>query len=364
MRRAEIQSPRGDLTIRNYEEIPAAPVNGLVVKTSFCGICHSDLHMWERSNEGHAQFPAVLGHEIAGEVYSLGPKTDTVDEELEIGDRVIVYPWIGCEKCEECRDGFSNLCAIRSLEIGFGRDGGYSSHVVVVHRRFAVKVPSELSLSKACMLPCSGLTTYNAVSKIRPSIEQAVAKKGKASLMIVGAGGLGLWCLQMARQLLPPQTKIISVDIDEKKLEIASKNGAHDTVLWQLPGKEGAVAEEEELIRKTREKGYFGGIDGIIDYVNSSVTTKRDVCTLKKDGTMVLVGLFGGELPLDLPNVVRQELHIHGSYVGSREQLISILKVAEKLKPPPVTLYKLEEVPKAWKKLFEGTAVGRGIIEF
>lgn len=372
MKRAEIMTLKGPLTVRTYDTIPKPPPKGVVVKTTYCGICHTDIHLLEddfsiggnkkfrMSDIPTYKFPIVPGHEIGGIVHSIGKDVDKGGEQFEVGDNVLVYAWIGCEKCGVCDAGEGNYCKEITTSHGLGTDGGYSEYVVVSKKDFLVKVPDKIPMSIACMLPCSGLTSYNAVTTVAPTIEKAVQRKGKATLLIVGAGGLGLWCLQSARAYLPKATKLLVADVAEEKLQNAMKHGADDTVLWE------PSLGVKEVAEKTKGKSNDGDIDAIIDFVNSSETTERGFGSLKKGGAMALVGLFGGSLSLPLPVYALNLYQIFGVYVGTMQQLRDLVALVAKagLMPPNMSYVKLEEAAETLEKLKRGQISGRAIIKF
>ncbi|XP_039255066.2 alcohol dehydrogenase-like [Styela clava] len=356
MKRAVIRVPKGSFVVETSNNIPVPPENGAIVKTKFCGICHSDLHMWEKEI---VPCPSVYGHEVSGELYALGDKAEIVN--MNIGDNVMIYPWMGCGKCDECTEDKDNLCNIRTHEVGCGADGGYSNYVSVPDTKFLIKVPDSIPMDVACLLPCSGVTTYSAIRKLRPYIEKI---KRKSSVLIVGAGGLGLWCLQWAKICLPDRVKIVCADINMDKLKVASEHGADDVICWSTQKEERLVSDEDitkELMEKTN-----GGFDGVIDVVNSSMTSKRAFSALKRNGTHVMVGLYEGSMSIPLRPMVLTMKRILGSYVGSIQELNELVKMIEtrKVKPPPIIPYKLEEIETAWVALKSGKMPGRGVIRY
>ena len=118
--------------------IPKPPPKGVVVKIHYAGVCHSDVHLWVNKYKladdnivpfnvacPKYQFPRVLGHEIAGEVYSIGDAECKGAPKLSKGDLVLVYPWTGCGTCEPCTKRRENLCAdSANCAYGIGKDGG------------------------------------------------------------------------------------------------------------------------------------------------------------------------------------------------------------------------------------------------
>ena len=133
-----------------------------VVRVEACGVCHSDLHIWQgyfdlgdgeriRIADRGMQLPFTLGHEVAGTVEALGPGSG--GHGVAVGDRVVVYPWIGCGECAVCRRGEELLC-LKPRIVGTWKDGGYSDRVLVPHARYLVPfgdLPIEVRLH-LCLL--------------------------------------------------------------------------------------------------------------------------------------------------------------------------------------------------------------------
>nr|XP_039270068.1 alcohol dehydrogenase-like [Styela clava] len=289
MRRMEIPRSKEPMKLKVFGTIPEPPKGGVIVKTAFCGICHSDVHFFDDEFEvgggtflktkdiiPNWEYPIVLGHEISGTVQAIAKDADN-KENLKVGDRVIVYPWLGCSDCGYCNGEQANICCGTPSYIGCcGPIGGYSEYIEVAEPKYALKVPDNIPLDVAAMLPCSTLTGYNAVSKVKPTVERFMNAQGKATLLIIGAGALGLWCLQTARAVLPRGTRIIISDISQPKLDNALAHGADDTVLWD------PSLSKEDVINKTKAKGSDGSVQAVIDFVNSTETSARAMGALSK----------------------------------------------------------------------------------
>src|SRR5262245_24943975 len=143
-------------------ECPQPVGTEVLVRVDRCGVCHSDLHLQDGYfrlgpekkldvRSGRA-LPFTLGHEIAGTVEGIGPQADSI----RAGDRVAVYPWIGCGSCPACRRGEENICAA-PRHLGINVEGGFASHVLVPHPRYLIE-HDPLPASIAAILMCSGLT--------------------------------------------------------------------------------------------------------------------------------------------------------------------------------------------------------------
>jgi propanol-preferring alcohol dehydrogenase len=129
--------------------------------------------------ERGATLPRAIGHEILGRVAKLGPEAEGV----QVGDRRIVYPWIGCGHCRRCRVGDDNLCP-NQRSLGVMQDGGFGSHVLVPHPRYLVD-PGDVDPAVAAIFGCSGITVLGAIRKAMPF-------EPDDPIALVGAGGLGL----------------------------------------------------------------------------------------------------------------------------------------------------------------------------
>ena len=185
----------------------------VLVEVTHCGVCHSDLHFWEGSydlgggrtlllSDRGVSLPRAIGHEILGRVAALGPEASGV----AIGDRRIVYPWLGCGMCRQCRAGQDNLC-LKQRSLGVMQDGGFGSHVVVPHPRYLVD-PGDVDPAVAATFGCSGITVLSAIRKVMPLAPDD-------PVVLIGAGGLGLAAIGMLRAM--GHEAIISVDISAEK---------------------------------------------------------------------------------------------------------------------------------------------------
>jgi alcohol dehydrogenase/propanol-preferring alcohol dehydrogenase len=326
----------------------------VLIKVKAAGVCHSDLHIWEGGyNLGHGRkplslkdrgvvLPLTMGHETVGEVIALGPDA-TKDNPggIKVGDTALVYPWIGCGKCDVCRAGDENMCATpRSL--GVFCDGGYADHMTVPHPRYLLDLKG-LDPVTAAPYACSGVTTYSALKKV----EAAFA----TPIVIFGAGGLGLMALSLLKAM--GGKGAIVVDIDARKREAAETAGALATVDGAAPD---ALAQ---LAAKAN-----GPIRAVIDLVGNAQTAQLGFDCLTKGGKMVMVGLFGGGAPWALPLIPIKAVTIQGSYVGNLRETAELLDLvrSKKIAPIPVTPMPFARANAALVDLQKGKLVGRAVL--
>ncbi len=330
-------------------ETPEPQGEEVLVRVAACGVCHSDLHIWDGYfdlGEGNRldlgqrglELPFTLGHEVVGEVAALGPEASGV----AVGDRRVVFPWIGCGACEVCRAGDENLC-LAPRYIGTRRAGGYADHVIVPHGRYLFGY-AGIAEEAAAVYACSGITAYSALEKIGRLQEGDY-------LLAIGAGGVGLMGVRLAGAMAGGE--LVAADIDESKRQAALEAGAAHAI---DPGAEGAA---RRLIEMTG-----GGVAAAIDFVGAPASARFGFDTLRRGGKLVIVGLYGGALPLPLPMMPLRMLSIMGSYVGTPAGMRAFLDLVrrEGIEPPPIAARPLAEANAALDDLRAGRVVGRTVL--
>jgi propanol-preferring alcohol dehydrogenase len=332
----------------NEQLTPQPTGSEVLLKVLAAGVCHSDLHLSEGyfdlgggkrlslADRG-MKLPVTLGHENVGEVVALGPQAKGVN----VGDRVLAHPWIGCGTCDPCKRGEENLCrAMRSL--GVFTNGGYADYLMVPHPRYLFDI-GDLPPERAAPLACSGVTTFGALKKI--------ATLKTEPTVIIGAGGLGLMCLALHKAM--GSHSAIVVDIDPIKRDAAKKAGAGAVVDG------GAADASQQIIDITK-----GGAWGVIDLVGSSQSARVGYDSLIKGGKYVVVGLYGGDLTVSLPPIPMRALTIQGSYVGSLPEMKELIELVRRtgLPPVPVATRPLEDVNAVMDQLRAGKVIGRVVL--
>jgi len=349
MRAARITQVKQPLEV---QELPTPKPTGsqVLVRVQSCGVCHSDIHLWEGGYEGPygtflkttdrgVKYPLTPGHEIAGIIESMGEQTEGFSK----NEKVLVFPWIGEGLCPACRTGEENLCD-KPRSLGVYRDGGYAEYVLVPSYKHLVKIGEELDTDISASLSCSALTAFGAVKNgnLTPN----------DNVVIVGAGGLGLMGIQLAKAI--KGSRIIAMDIDDEKLKAAKENGADNII----------NSKKEDPIKAVKELTGNLGADAVIDFVNASKTVETDMQLLRRRARLVLVGLFGGELKVNLVSIPTGAYKIIGSYTGSINDLIELVSLAKRgiIKPIISNRFKLDQATEALTMLKNGKILGRGII--
>jgi len=328
-------------------EKPEPKGSEVLVRITRSGVCHSDVHIWDGYFDwgGGKRFyvkergcvpPFTMGHEPFGIVEALGPKAKGV----KVGQKRLVYPWIGCGKCAVCKAGQDNYCISGSRFLGVNRAGAYSTHVLVPDPKYLIDT-AGIDDAFASTLACSAVTVYSAINKL-PELGP------NDRIAVLGCGGLGLIAVSVLRA--KGARNIVACDIDDAKLAAAAKLGAKETVNTRSPD----AAQRLQ------------GIAAAADFVGSPATAALGLAALRKGGRYVICGLFGGELVHPLPPIAQRAIGIIGSYVGNLEELREVVALAKKkkLKPTPVEVRPADQASAALEDLKEGRVVGRVVLDF
>ncbi|MEH6402037.1 MAG: alcohol dehydrogenase [Sneathiella sp.] len=339
----------GEALVENVTEAPSVAGDQVLMKIDACGVCHSDLHIWDGyfdlGNDkkldvrGKRPLPFTLGHEIVGEVVEVGDNVKGV----KVGDQRVVYPWIGCENCSICASGDGHLCN-RPQALGIDVDGGYSDHLLVPHEKYLLDY-GNLSKELACTYTCSGLTAYSALKKVK-------SRSDNGTLLIIGCGGVGLAAMAIVKSVT--NATIYVADIDPAKRQAGIDAGA---VAAFDPNDR---AQFKEMMKVTG-----GGVNAAIDFVGAESSAAFGIGALSKGGKLIVVGLFGGTFSLPLPMFPIKAIGIEGTFVGSLAEMHELMELAKEGKLGGLTLDErpMSEAYNALVDLKKGNVVGRVVLK-
>ena len=318
MKAAVFQGVGQPMTIEEVE-INQPARNEVLVRVKATGLCHSDLHFIQ--GKYPTPVPVVLGHEAAGVVEAVGDGVDL----LKPGDHVVSCLSVYCGHCEYCVDGHLSLCVNTAVKqppgvakrlrwkgehLGQFLNLSSFAEKMLVHQNALVKVRDDMPLDYAALLGCGVLTGYGAVART------AQIPAG-SRVAVIGCGGVGLSAIHAAR--LAGASRIIAIDIDPQKLEMAKLFGATD----------GVDGNDAELVQKI-----VAMTDGGVDYAFESIGTKK--CTqdsfamLRPHGTSTIVGM--------IPLGTKVEFHgydflferrVQGSMMGSNHFTVDIPRLVD-----------------------------------
>lgn len=370
MRGTVFWEPDTPLTIEEFH-MPRPKAGEVLIKTKACGVCHSDLHVIK----GEIPFssPCVIGHEVTGEIVEHGPLTDRkIIERFPIGSQVVGAFIMPCGNCFFCSKGHDDLCedffsynrAKGTLYDGetrlFLRNsgkpvymysmGGLAEYCVIPAHGLAV-LPQSLPYTESAILGCAVFTAYGAM---RHAAEVCPGD----SIAVIGVGGVGSSCLQIARAF--GASLVIAVDIQNDKLQKAKTLGATHTV----------NAIEEDAIERIKEITGGPGVDIAVEALGKPQTFLQCLQSVRDGGKAVMIGLSkaGAIGEVDINRLVRRKIRVIGSYgARARQDLPKLVKLAEtgifNLNNAVSRKYKFEEGNKAFQDLNQGRIVSRGVIE-
>ena len=329
---AILTEPRGAVTVVADRLKEPGPGEALV-RMEACGICHSDLFV--AGLERLPLLPLTLGHEGVGHVESLGPGVTSV----AVGDRVgITFLASTCGACELCRSGRERHCA-RQLNSGYTAHGALASRAVV-QAQYLAKIPSSLNAAEAAPVCCAGWTAYGAVRESGLAAGQLLG--------IFGMGGLG----HLAQQYAAVRgLRVAAVDVSEEKLRHAADLGAEITA---------PAADAGRTLQKRH-----GGVDAAIVLTPAPAAIEQAFRSVKRTGSVVLVGLSGGRFELPIVETVLKGIQVRGSFLGTRQDLDEALKLAADGRVKPrVETHPLDLTPTLLGRLERGELMGRAVIVF
>ena len=312
---------------------PVADDDDVLICVKACGICGSDVHGFT-GKTGRRIPPLIMGHEAAGIVEGLGKNVSSFKK----GDRVCFDSTVYCNKCEACRSGLFNRCDKRQV-LGvsvpaFKRHGAFAEYVAVPSW-IVSKIPDELSFIQAALLEPASIGTHAA---------NRAPISNNDTVVVIGAGTIGLFILQAAR--LRGAAKVIAVDINEFRLDLAKKLGA-DKLINPLKSD-----LSEAILQETEGKG----ANVTLEAVGYAKTFADAVSITRMGGHVVAVGNLEKKAEFDLQQLVAREHTFTGSYASSGEFRDCIELVASgKINVEPLIsdVSPLEKGPDAFDRLLK-----------
>jgi alcohol dehydrogenase, propanol-preferring len=320
---------------------PEPKAGEVLLRVLAAGVCRTDLGLLKAP--GAVGLPVTLGHEIVGEVVAAASEVPN----QPIGVTGAVYELIGCGVCPACRRGEDNLCRAGSPEVpGITRDGGMAEFVTVPARN--VVALDDLDPVAVAPLTDAGMTALHAVERGRSLLAPP------ATAVVMGIGGLGHLAVQFLRVLT--DARVIAIDVDPARLDLAAELGADDGVL----SREGAA---EHVL--SANKGMQ--VDVVFDFVGRQESLDLAAKVTGRGGGIVVTGGGGGRLCLTAETGVgrvpeREVMMIH-TFGGNRADLAQALMLARTGRVTTKTMsFPLEQANQAIAALEGGSVVGRAVL--
>jgi len=336
MKAAVLRKPN-ELRVEEIE-VPSISPDEMLVKVKACAICGTDIRIYHGTKTSGIHYPSVIGHEISGVVEACGKSVQGFQE----GDRVSICPVIPCGVCYACQRGMDNICLNRTA-IGYEYDGGFQEYVripgVAIRQGNIFKAPPDLSFEVLALIePLACCYNGNRRSQI---------KLGD-TVVIMGAGPIGLMHLQLARQT--GATKIvISEPVDERRT-LAGEMGADICVNPQ----------EGDLVEVVMGETHGLGADVTLLAVGVPALVNEAFKITHKQGSVNLFAGFAGkgESTIEANLVHYNELNVTGTASASRWHFSEAMKLVTSgqidLEKLITHRFPLGEIDKALETVLEG----------
>ncbi len=313
------------------------------IDIAYCGVCHSDLHT-VRSEWSGTLYPCVPGHEIVGHVSAVGSGVTG----FKVGDTVGVGCMVdSCQHCASCEEGLEQYCENGMVGTYNGRTkdapghtlGGYSQRIVV-DRKFVLKIHHpEDQLAAVAPLLCAGITTYSPLRRWNVGPGKKVG--------VVGIGGLGHMGVKLAHAM---GAHVVAFTTSENKRQAALDLGADEVVVSR---------------NAAEMKAHASSFDLILNTVAASHSLDAYTALLKRDGTLVLVGV--PEHPHPTPNIgnlIFRRRAIAGSMIGGIAETQEMLDFcAEKDIVSDIEMIPVQKINDAYERMLKGDVKYRFVID-
>ncbi|KAI9721156.1 MAG: hypothetical protein M1828_005263 [Chrysothrix sp. TS-e1954] len=320
------------LTIKQVD-VPQPGPTEVLLKNLACGVCHSDSFVG--SGAFGDVFPRIPGHEVIGEIVSVGSGVT----KWKVGDRV-GGPWHGGHDgiCKQCNRGFFQMCQNASVN-GVFRNGGYSEYCTL-RQEAAVSVPKDMDPAATAPLLCAGVTLFNGIRKMNITPGDTVA--------IQGLGGLGHLGLQYSRKM---GFRTVALSSSDKKKDFADKLGAHDYL-------DGSKGDHGEALKK------MGGAALIVVTAPNPAIIGSLVNGLAPMGKLLVLAPVG-DVSVNTVTMVTGGLSVHGWPSGHALDSEEAISFADHHDVNcMIEKFPLDKANDALKHMEEGKVRFRGVLVF
>ncbi len=293
----------GDAAQLRYEDVPdPSPGPGeIVVRVKACALNYLDI--WERKGlPGVAiPLPHISGSDVSGIIESVGPGVNF----LKRGDQTLLNPGLNCMRCQDCYRGNDSQCRDYSV-LGYVTDGGYAE-LVKVPATNALPFPGQMQFHEAAAIPLVFMTAWHML------ITRCCLRAGEDVLVLGAGSGVGSAAIQIAKLF---HARVIATAGSDAKLEKARALGA-DYVINH---------SKQKIRDEVREITAKRGVDIVFEHVGAA-TWQDSLGSLARHGRLVTCGATSGyDVRIDLRHLFAKEISIMGSYMGSKHELLEVLK--------------------------------------
>ncbi len=330
----------GGIDVLRVEEVPDPTPGALevVVKVRACGANRVDIY----SRTGRTKInpmPHIAGSEIAGEIAAVGEAVNG----LSVGQTVAVAPYLFCGQCEFCRSGAEEIC-LKGDIIGLGSQGGFAEYVRVPASSI-VPLPQGVDFVAAAAVSLSAITAWHMLTR------RVQLTPGQDVLIHAAGSGVGSAAIQIAKA---SGARVITTAGSAEKLEHARKLGADEVINYR----------EQDFFQEIRRITNKRGVDVVVEHIGEE-TWEKSVAVLARRGRLVTCGATSGDTgKLNLWTLFAKEIELIGSYGGTRQDLVDVLKLVARgqLKPVVYGTYPLDKLGEVQRLMEEREQFGKLVV--
>ncbi|MBI4547100.1 MAG: zinc-binding dehydrogenase [Ignavibacteriae bacterium] len=332
----------GDVNVLRYEDAPSPSIgsNDVLIQLKAVALNHLDIWVRSGARERNIPLPHIPGSDGAGVITEVGSAIDW----LKAGDRVLISPGLSCGHCNMCLGGSDNLCREYRV-LGVREDGTYAEYIKLPAVN-VLPIPGNLNFNEAAATPLVFLTAWHML------VTLAKVQPGETVLAHGAGSGVGSAAIQIAKLF---GSRVITTAGSDEKLSKAKELGADELINYKIKD------FVEEVKRMTDKRG----VDIVFEHIGGEVLEKS-LTIMTKDGRLVTCGATTEYLcKVDIRYVYSRHLSLFGSFMGTKRELMEVLKFLAigKLKPVIDSVYPLEQAKEAQKRMEERKNFGKIVLE-
>lgn len=331
---------QGGIEKLQYEDVPDPKIkqDEVLVRVRACAVNRLDIRARQDRPEVDPM-PHILGSDVAGDVAELGAEVS----HIKVGERVVISPCINCGYCVDCINGDESLCDNQKV-LGFQTNGGYAEFVKAPARNI-ITISDKISYAEAAAVPITFLTAWHML------ITKANLQAGEDVLILSVSSGVGSAALQIAKLA---GARVFATSSTEEKLARAKEFGADFTINYK----------EVDFSDAVKQWTNGRGVDVVFEHVGAD-TFEQSINSLAKNGRLVTCGVTSGNMAtINIRYIYQKQLTIIGSALGSKSELLKILKLVEQrqLKPIIDKILPLQEAAYAHQLMEDRNHFGKLIL--
>jgi len=319
---------------------PVIHPNEVLVRVKACALNHLDLWVRRGIPGVPIPLPHIPGSDISGEIAQIGAEVSTV----RVGQQVVLTPLVSCGKCAACVAGLDNHCR-QATNLGYMIDGGCAEFVRAPEVN-CLPYPENLSFEEAASIPLVFQTAWHML------LARAELRPGEDVLVLGAGSGVGSAAIQIAKFF---GARVIATAGTDEKLQKAKQLGAD----YLINHKTQKIRDEVRRLTNKR------GVDVVFEHVGTA-TWDDSLASLAAGGRLVTCGATTGyDAKVDLRFLFTRQLSLLGSYMGTKSELQTVMKlvVAGKLKPIVDRVFPLAEAAAAHAYLESSSQFGKVVLK-